>query len=537
MQNNMSGRKLNWILAEDFKNQFTPAQLTALITRSGVPAPGSADVEMRSCSGFRAGACAARFSKQLETALAVQARGIALRRPIAIGVRKSAGFIREAYLIVETVPDGLSLKDCLDRHGPRPGFILLPEDKDMMDLFAAFVAQLRTVCGLSADFHLGDVGIRIDAAGKPRLYLAAMDKVELKRSGMKRMRIDNLRMLDAVLWGRGPSRAQLLFMRRYLRSLADWRTTVLRGWRRLADILEELRFVQGRDEKNAGLRELAIGAMRGGIKRGEHEAGLLKLLESPDRLFTQPDAVILKNSRTTAALLLQAPELPWPVYVKRYNSKGLLFAVKHVLRQSRARHVWQMARELRARDVPTPEALAFLERRRFGLLQAAYLVTQALPEAESLDRYVENRFPGWPADEKRSFTGRLAELIKAAHGQGMVHGDLKAKNILIAADDKGGEKIWFIDLDATRLRATAALAERCRDLARLNCSFLNTAQVSQTQRLFFLKCYIKDDLQAGLKDAWRMALELSWLKLLKSKRAFISQGIVLIALALQRFVM
>ena len=119
----------------------------------------------------------------------------------------------------------------------------------------------------------------------------------------------------------------------------------------------------------------------------------------------------------------------------------------------------------------------------------------------------------------------------------MVHGDLKAKNILIAADDKGNEKIWFIDLDATRLRATASLAERCRDLARLNCSFLNTAMVSRTQRHFFLKCYMEDDLQAGLQEAWSMVLELSWRKLLKAKRAFASPAIALIALDLLRLSM
>ncbi len=102
----------------------------------------------------------------------------------------------------------------------------------------------------------------------------------------------------------------------------------------------------------------------------------------------------------------------------------------------------------------------------------------------------------------------------------MVHGDLKAKNILVAADSRAGEQFWFIDLDATRLRASAPLSERCRDLARLNCSFLNTALVSRTHRLFFLQCYIEGDPQAGLKDAWKTVLEFSWRKLLKSGREF-----------------
>ena len=515
----MSGKQPTWILAEDFKNQFIPAQLSGLITGDGAPASGCADMELRSCTGFRA---AARFFKQWEIARAVQARGIGLRRPIAIGCRKSLGCISAAYLVVETIPGSMPLKDFLDRHGPRPDFIGLPDNRDLMDVFSAFAAQLRKVCLLSADFHLGDVLIRVAADGAPCLYLADLGKMELRRPGAGRTRIDNLRMLDAVLWGRGPSRAQLLFMRMYLRRLADWRETVLRAGKRLADMPGELRFFSGRCGKDADMRKLALRDMRGYMKRGEHEAALLRLLEAPDAVFNRPDAVILKNSRTTAALLLQAPEIVWPVYLKRYNSKGPLFAFKYLLRRSRAQRAWQTACALRARDAPTPEVLAFLDRRRFGFLQAAYLLTRALPGAEGLDRYVEKRFPGWQPDEKRAFIGRLAGVLKAAHRQGVLHGDLKAKNILVAADGRGGEKIWFIDLDAARLRAAAPLSERCRDLARLNCSFLNTALVSRTHRLLFLHHYVEGDPQAGLKDAWRLVLEHSWRKLLKSGRAFTS---------------
>jgi len=516
----MSGRQLKWILAEDFKNQFTPAQLTALVTRDGATDPGCTPAEIRSCSGFRAGACATRFLKQWETARAVQARGIALRRPIAIGCRKSMGFIRAAYLIVETMPGAMPLKDCLDRHGPRPDFMSLPDDKDLMDLFAAFAAQLRKVCRLSVDFHLRDVLLRVAADGRPCLYLADMGKVELKPPGAGRARFDNLRMLDAVLWGRAPSRAQLLFMRMYVRRLVDICMVVPRVIRQVADMPKELLFSRRFCRNDADIKKITPGGMRGCMKRGKHEAALLKLLEAPDGLFTRTDAVILKNSRTTAALVLQAPELPWPVYLKRSNPKGLFFAIKYVLRRSRARRAWQTACELRSRHVPTPEPLAFLERRRFGLLKSSYYVTQALPAADSLDHFVEQRFSEWRPDEKRAFIRRLAGQLKNAHRQGMLHGDLKAKNILVAANDSGAEKIRFIDLDAVRLRHAASLSERYRDLARLNCSFLNTTLVSRTQRLLFLKCYADSDPQDGLREAWAATLVLSWRKLLKSGREF-----------------
>ncbi len=259
----MSGKPPTWILADDFKNQFTSSALSALIARDGTPAAGTADMEVRSSSGFRARACADRFLKYWETARAVQARGIALRRPIAIGCRKSMGFIRAAYLVIETIPGSMPLKDFLDRHGPRPESLNLPANTDLIDIFAAFAAQLRKVCILSTSFHLGDVLIRIAPDGSPCLYLADVDKLELKRPGAGRRRIDNLRMLDAVLWGRAPSRAQLLFMRMYLRRLADWRETLLRLGRRLADMPEELRFfppATRRMQTCAGLSHTACAA-------------------------------------------------------------------------------------------------------------------------------------------------------------------------------------------------------------------------------------------------------------------------------------
>ena len=516
----MPDKNLTWILAEDFKNQFTPAQLTALVTPGRAPASSSADVEIRSASGFRANACAARFLKQWETARAVRARGIALRRPIAIGCRKSMGIIREAYLIIETIPGAMPLGDFLDRHGPRPDFINLLEGSDLTDMFTAFAAQLRKICLMSVDFHLGDVLVLVAADGIPRLYLADMSKVELKPPGTGRARYDNLRMLDAVLWGRAPSRAQLLFMRMYLRRLADLCAVVPRMIRGLADMPGEPAFSLRYCRENADIKKIASGDMHGYMKRGEHETALLKLLEAPDGLFTRTGAVILKNSRTTAALVLQAPELPWPVYLRRSNPKGLFFGIKYVLRRSRARRAWQTACELRSRHVPTPEPLAFLERRRFGLLKSSYYVTQALPAADSLDHFVEQRFSEWRPDEKRAFIRRLAGQLKNAHRQGMLHGDLKAKNILVAANDSGAEKIRFIDLDAVRLQHAASLSERCRDLARLNCSFLNTTLVSRTQRLLFLKCYADSDPQDGLREAWAATLMLSWRKLLKSGREF-----------------
>jgi hypothetical protein len=61
---------------------------------------------------------------------------------------------------------------------------------------------------------------------------------------------------------------------------------------------------------------------------------------------------------------------------------------------------------------------------------------------------------------------------------------------------------------------------RCRDIARLNCSFLNTAVVSKTHRFCFLKYYLGRTKRRDLKKAWDTVMFFTELKLRKSGRSF-----------------
>jgi hypothetical protein len=66
-----------------------------------------------------------------------------------------------------------------------------------------------------------------------------------------------------------------------------------------------------------------------------------------------------------------------------------------------------------------------------------------------------------------------------------------------------------------------SLQDRCRDLARLNCSFLDTGRVSTAHRLAFLKTYLGAVKREDLHAAWQTTLELTGKKLKKSNRSFI----------------
>ncbi len=130
---------------------------------------------------------------------------------------------------------------------------------------------------------------------------------------------------------------------------------------------------------------------------------------------------------------------------------------------------------LRDRWLPTPRPLAVFHRYRSGLPAEGYLLTEMVPE---------------PAPLRRRFTSRplvkLARLLRAMHDRGVSHRDLKAANILLA---HGSEPV-LIDLVGVRTRVRLSDANRAKELARLNASFLDSLAVTLADRLRFLRAYL-----------------------------------------------
>lgn len=498
----MAGPSFTWTIAEEFQHRFSAAQLTALAAAPAAPP----DIEIFRSRGYRSQA--SRLENIWLVSRVLQARGIAISRPIALGISRQFGGRRKACLAVESIPDSLPLKDYIDGFGPRPPGLRLPEGRNLIDLFMEFSSRLRTACLLPPDFNLADVLICAMADGSPSLYLRDAGRLSLKRPAAGSL--DSRRLLAAALWGKAPSQPELFFLGQYFRSISRWGRTACLV---CADALKELRLFSPWPDSSFGR-----GYLKGCVQPGPHEKALLQLLQHPQSLFVRPDAVMLKNSPTTTAMLLPVPDLPFPLYVKRYNPKGRFFGLKYLLRQSRARRVWSLSRKLQERNFPTPEVLGFVEQRRFGFLQAAYLVTRGLARAESLDAYIEKHVAKWDMEKKNRFTRQVAALVRAAHDQGLVHGDLKATNILVMSDG-AEEQLRLIDLDAARLHKRPDLMACCRDMARLNCSFLSRALISRSRRLCFLKAYLQEQ-QPSLRQAWQVTRELSLRKLHRSGRSF-----------------
>lgn len=139
------------------------------------------------------------------------------------------------------------------------------------------------------------------------------------------------------------------------------------------------------------------------------------------------------------------------IAIKRYNHKGLVHSLRHTIKGSRARRGWLHAHRLVMLDICTPKPLAFIERRKAGLLWNSYLVTEFV-EGRSLHTFLCDGIV--PQEQRLKTARRVVSLLDQMAENKITHGDLKHSNILIA---EAGPVLT--DLDGMKVHA---LGRRCR---------------------------------------------------------------------------
>jgi hypothetical protein len=213
---------------------------------------------------------------------------------------------------------------------------------------------------------------------------------------------------------------------------------------------------------------------------------------------------------------LPGPEGPRRVICKRFAVTRWSDPWTALFRPAPALRSYVMGHGLLLRCLPTPRPLAIWHRYRRGLPHEGYLLTEKAPDALDLLRFVEH-LDTLPAAECRARLRRLidqvARLIATLHQRRLSHRDLKAANLLVSGVStlaSGDEvRICFIDLVGVRRPLKLRRERRVQNLARLNASFLNHPGLTRSDRLRFLRVYLRWGLRGriGWKRWWRQIVE------------------------------
>jgi Lipopolysaccharide kinase (Kdo/WaaP) family len=198
---------------------------------------------------------------------------------------------------------------------------------------------------------------------------------------------------------------------------------------------------------------------------------------------------------------LKLPESQQQSYfLKVYHSASAWSAVKDWFRASKALRFLKQGMALSNAGFLVPPAVAAGEKRQFGKLKGAFVLTAPIEGAPLTIFLKENAGrtdAGLSVIEKRAALKALARQIRRLHDLGFVHGDLVASNIFVCRDAAMNLQFVFMDNDRTR-RYPKWLPQSLwkRNLVQLN--RLPLSSISLQDRIRFFQEYSAAEAAADL---------------------------------------
>lgn len=159
--------------------------------------------------------------------------------------------------------------------------------------------------------------------------------------------------------------------------------------------------------------------------------------------------------------------------IKRYNTRGVLHAIKRVFQRSRALNSWRMTQDFSRAGIRVADNVAIIQERWGPVKLRAWYICHYLPGDMLRDLFGSKPVlkSGDPPDNEL-ITREIRQLFSRMRENRLSHGDLKASNILLS-----DRHVYLIDLDSARTHRSGKNFERAhaRDLARFKKNWRHSA--------------------------------------------------------------
>lgn len=161
-------------------------------------------------------------------------------------------------------------------------------------------------------------------------------------------------------------------------------------------------------------------------------------------------------------------------YVIRHYTRGGLFRRllgDRFLFGSRPFRELLTTEEIRNRGVRTARALAALCHRTGGFFYRGDLITEEITDSQDLATFFSGDSAPLSPEEtalRREAASQAGQTVRFMHDQGVYHGDLNLKNLLVRRGAHSDPTVYVIDLDRSTMRTSLSTRARIRNLLRLN---------------------------------------------------------------------
>jgi tRNA A-37 threonylcarbamoyl transferase component Bud32 len=465
-------------------------------------------------------------------ALAAAANGIPTVVPLAVGERATGLKPADSFLITRSLEDTETLSHFIDCTWPLLEATRRFRIRQRLAVaLGKLIARMHDTGLTHNDLHAANLLIHVGPDDTARLYVIDLHAVRFGPALGWRASRANLTMLNRW-FVMGVSRAdRMRFWRVYCAErrarFADPATPppMLRAQQATRARNLEARtwesnwyFWRHRDRRCLGtnryFRRLRGNGIKGHAVADLDPEALSALLADPDGPFCRPGIVLLKDSPSSTVAEFDFPVagVVRRVIYKRFRVTRWSDPWAALFRRTPALRSWINGHGLRHRGLPTARPLAVFHRRRFGLAYEGYLLTEKIPSAMDLHRYVDSLGRLAPAEQRyalRRLIDQVARLIREMHRRRLSHRDLKAANVLVTsgkcrlADTSmhathhsplTTPSLWLIDLVGLTSRHRLSRSCRVQNLARLHASFCQNRSITRGDKLRFLRTYLQFNL-------------------------------------------
>jgi len=265
-----------------------------------------------------------------------------------------------------------------------------------------------------------------------------------------------------------------------------------------------------------GYRLIKDGKATLAVKDPYAEALLKQGIARPERLLSKLDAHVVCHRGRGAAPAVPLEGLPGQqMIIRKCFRGGMLRFINADIFVGSSRPFRELAVAVRAAGcgIPTAETLAAISLREGGPLCRCYLISKKLSGCADLATHLateRRRSPESFLRAKRTLLCRAAGIIRSMHENGLYHGDLNIKNILVEAEHP--DKLYVIDWDKSFFKNRLSRAARSSNVRRFCRSMAKHAAqglpLNERDRLCFLLAYWQSRTKAR-RDLLRLRLALA----------------------------
>ena len=433
---------------------------------------------------FRRSRGAAEYLEAVE----LRRMGVETPEPLGFGERRERGLLREAWSLTRLVPGAPTVGEALHQAAESGDEATITR---LAGLALRAAAALHRLPILHRDLHANN--LLLDARGQALV----IDLHSVRRVGRltRRMRVGNLARLVFSMRAAVDLRRAGSLLAEYCRLTGDAAGPLAAELDQALDRFERS-YVAGRTARclvNSTLFVAEPGPEGRLYRRRDYSFARLHGDLQRHAEVVRSGGPSLLGSTPRARVTRVDSDAPGSI-VKEYVRAGRLPRVRHWLRLGRARTAWIAARRLEVLGVPTPQALALVERRD----GSATVVTRLVPGAVTLRAWLERLAPASRPDERRQVAAGVGHVAGRLARAGLLHDDLSTKNLLLSDEappaprdrrDAGAPDwpgVQLIDLDNLRTvpphdpRAVSRMLAQLGDVP---------TTVTRTDRLRFVRAY------------------------------------------------